>query len=72
MLKDSNLDSLNERNFRPSVPDELPEQCAEQCSGPSYSGLDSAPEQRSRLRSSTLGRLIEPSFRPIGLKVPAY
>jgi hypothetical protein len=27
---------------RPSIPDELPEQYAEQCSGPSCSGLDSA------------------------------
>jgi hypothetical protein len=44
MLKDSNLDSLNERNFRPSIPDELPEQYAEQYSGPSCSGLDSAPD----------------------------
>lgn len=53
MLKDSDLDSLNERNFRLSIPDELPEQ---RC-GPSCRGLDSALDTvpRTVLRNSVLG-----------------
>jgi hypothetical protein len=63
MLKDSELDTLNERRSRPPVPEELPEQYAERCSRPGCSGLDVAPDTCTLAvpRNSVPGRLIEPS-----------